>query len=109
MKIDGTSVHLLVDHTNELKGVLNLQALRKWLEGRSEFAADVPIRPDAVTQRDIRFFGSTPCWFDGCEELRKQYNEELSKIGGAACGTGCEKGTLIRKYLKLVAQAQNAS
>lgn len=46
------------------------------------------------------FSEHTPCWFSGCEELRKQYKNEIKNLG-ASCPS-CEKGKLNRKYLELV-------
>lgn len=48
-------------------------------------------------QQLFRFFGKeTPCWFDGCEELRAQYAAEIANLGDT-CPT-CMQGAIIRKY-----------
>jgi hypothetical protein len=41
-----------------------------------------------------------PCWFDGCEELRKEYKEALDKAGKGPDGTctDCEKGAIMRMF-----------
>lgn len=45
----------------------------------------------------FKFFSEhTPCWFEGCEELREQYNKELEDLGDDC--KECDKGALIRKY-----------
>jgi hypothetical protein len=55
--------------------------------------------PSEKVKTDIRLFvDTTPCWFPECEALRAAYNEELSKLP-TDC-PACEKGALIRKYLK---------
>lgn len=60
-----------------------------------------------VAKRDIRFFGDTPCWFEGCEELRSQYKRELEDLRkeDKYC-KGCDKGGLMRKYLQLLQEMQ---
>jgi hypothetical protein len=55
----------------------------------------VPAREQEV----ISFFSLTkPCWFEGCEELRKEYLAEYEAIGGANC-QACDHGALIRKFM----------
>ena len=55
--------------------------------------------PSEKVKTDIRLFvETTPCWFPECEALRAAYNEELSKLPSDC--PACEKGALIRKYLK---------
>jgi hypothetical protein len=49
------------------------------------------------------FVESTPCWFDGCETLRKAYLSEVSKLGSNC--PACQKGAIIRKYQALVNKA----
>jgi hypothetical protein len=41
-----------------------------------------------------------PCWFGGCEELRKEYKEALDKAGKGPDGTctDCEKGAIMRMF-----------
>jgi hypothetical protein len=60
---------------------------------------------DSISSREqkiMTFFSDlTPCWFDGCEELRKEYKEDYAKIGGANC-KACTHGALIRKYMEKV-------
>ena len=54
-----------------------------------------------VTQSDMqlyRLFSKTaPCWFEGCEELRREYFEEKEKLESDC--PPCGRGALIRKYL----------
>lgn len=55
-----------------------------------------------------RFFSLTyPCWFGGCEELRKEYKEALAKEGKDDC-TDCQKGAIMRMFESRVRQAINA-
>lgn len=55
--------------------------------------------PSEKVKTDIRLFvETTPCWFPECEALRTAYNAELASLP-ADCPS-CEKGALIRKYLK---------
>lgn len=42
-----------------------------------------------------------PCWFDGCEELRKEYQAEIDKAGAKKADgtcTDCEKGAIMRMF-----------
>lgn len=39
---------------------------------------------------------SVPCWFKGCDGLRKQYKEEMQNSTCKQC-----KGTILRKYMQL--------
>jgi hypothetical protein len=48
----------------------------------------------------MQFFNDNyPCWFEGCEDLRRAYKEELAQQTN--CKT-CTRGTLIRKYSEKV-------
>lgn len=40
----------------------------------------------------------TECWFEGCEELRKRYNEALKKAGETRECTSCQKGAIMRQF-----------
>lgn len=61
--------------------------------------------PSEKAKTDIKLFvDSSPCWFPECEELRAAYKEELGTMlalytDPADC-PACEKGALMRKYLK---------
>lgn len=56
---------------------------------------------DPQTQRAYQFFlPDNPCWFDGCDELREEY-EQAVEARGSDC-PACKKGELIRKYLPRV-------
>lgn len=52
-------------------------------------------------QRIMSFFSAAPCWFPECEELRRQYREELEALGGPDC-PDCQQGSLIRKYTDII-------
>jgi hypothetical protein len=55
--------------------------------------------PSEKVKTDIRLFvETTPCWFPECEALRAAYNAELVALPEGC--PSCEKGALIRKYLK---------
>jgi hypothetical protein len=55
--------------------------------------------PSEKVKTDIRLFvETTPCWFPECEALRAAYNAELAALPEGC--PSCEKGSLIRKYLK---------
>ena len=55
--------------------------------------------PSEKVKTDIRLFvETTPCWFPECESLRAAYNAELLALPEGC--PSCEKGSLIRKYLK---------
>jgi hypothetical protein len=53
------------------------------------------------------FVDSAPCWFEGCDELRAKYQDEVAKLG-AGCPS-CQKGAVIRKYQDLVRRASSAT
>ena len=56
----------------------------------------------AREQEIISFFSLTkPCWFTGCEELRRQYQLEYEALGGIDCPS-CDHGALIRKFMPQV-------
>lgn len=57
-----------------------------------------------VSKDIIPFFvDSSPCWFEGCEELREEYRKELEKLG-TNC-PGCQRGALMRKFAPRVEDA----
>jgi hypothetical protein len=57
-----------------------------------------------VMLQTMKFFKpEEPCFFEGCDELRKQHAEELNKKGDD-CPT-CVKSELQRKYMILVKRA----
>ncbi len=101
-------IYLLVTHDNVLHSVSDPGALAAWLPTLPAMKTanqPNPVQIDDVTKRDIKFFGTGPCWFGGCDELRVEYQAELQKLEAANCKS-CERGALIRKYLKLIAAAQ---
>lgn len=106
-----TNLTMYVSSNNELVGVSDMDTLAAWLQhqnlpsGEQIRVIDKNSIPDS-TKRDIKFFSDSPCWFEGCEELRTQYQDELTKLESANCKS-CEKGALIRKYLKLLAERQD--
>ena len=65
------------------------------------------IKPITEEQKEVlKFFSTlTPCWFEGCEELRSQYQEDLKERGGDKGCTSCQKGALMREYMEKVAKA----
>lgn len=105
------TVHLMFDESGELVGALNITALREWMTNRGEFMA-AP-RAKVITdqeRRDIRLFGTSPCWFEGCEELRAAYHAELDQSQKRSGCSNCERGAINKKYLQLAAAKQaNAS
>lgn len=72
-----------------------------------------PVKPSGVSDNpDVyRFFSpSSPCWFEGCEELRERFDAEVQEAqsrAGEAC-SGCLRGPIIRKYVPLVEEALHA-
>jgi len=72
-------------------------------------AKEVTLTPKQKTA--MRFFSkATPCWFEGCEQLRQAYDAEIealhasAKAKGVPC-KGCQTGAVILKYRKLVEAA----
>lgn len=58
-------------------------------------------------RRSLSFFAlNTPCWFPECENLRRQYRDELTKLSPGC--PACQKGALVRKYQALVKQRMGA-
>lgn len=51
------------------------------------------------------FSDKIDCWFDGCEELRENYKEDLKALKADGKCKGCDKGALIRKYQDLIREA----
>lgn len=57
-----------------------------------------------IEKEAIRIFSDKyPCWFDGCEEIRKQIEIEMGSIDPNSCKK-CEKGAIMRKYIKKVVE-----
>ncbi len=52
-------------------------------------------------------FSATPCWFEGCNQLREQYQTEAANLAskmaaeGQRCTT-CDLGDIRRKYIALM-------
>lgn len=52
--------------------------------------------------RRLRLFAEeAPCWFDGCEELRKQYLGDIARMDDNCLP--CEQGRIMRRYLDYMA------
>jgi hypothetical protein len=48
----------------------------------------------------MRFFSPySPCWFEGCNELRTRFQEEESEMLKTPNCPNCYRGRLIRKFL----------
>lgn len=60
--------------------------------------------PEIEKEATKLFIDSYDCWFDGCEELRKQYKEELAAISKESCPP-CKKGQIWRKYIRKTVEA----
>lgn len=53
----------------------------------------------ALESKVNKFFSPyTPCFFEGCEELRERYKDALEKAGMTEECTGCQKGAIMRKF-----------
>ncbi len=94
----------------QLRGLANSDALRKFLDDNpNDYQAPAPAAREISTQdrQHIKFFSkSAPCWFEGCEELREEYAEEIAALEAkTGCKAGCNKAPIMEKYLKRVAQA----
>ena len=102
------ALQLLVNTDNELIGVSNPQLLRRWLDSRAPQPHNVLSASNIteIQRRDVRFFGETPCWFEGCEELREAYKAEKAALEAKPDCKNCETSALMRKYFKKVADAQ---
>lgn len=61
-----------------------------------------------VSEQDkeiFKFFSSyQPCWFEGCEEMKKNYQADLDTNGGESCPS-CTRGQIIRRYVPLIKKA----
>lgn len=64
----------------------------------------IPTYIPEVEKEAIKVFLDTyPCWFQGCEDIRKAYKQELEELSKTPGGcTGCKKGPLLRKYINKV-------
>lgn len=69
--------------------------------GIERTVTDGKILITSVPPRESKIFSffsrMSPCWFEGCEELKTQYFEELQQLKDAKC-KACDEGKLIRKY-----------
>lgn len=109
LRVNGNlvGIHLLLGEHDELVGTSDPTLFRTWAEQQKPAARAVTVTKE--DKRDIKFFTETPCWFNGCEELRAAYASELQQLEARPGGCrGCVKGSLMRKYLKLVADAQKS-
>lgn len=52
------------------------------------------------------FIDSIPCWFNGCEQIREAYNNELKRTVDSKQSqcSDCKKGPVLRKYLRKVVE-----
>lgn len=66
-------------------------------------------RVESVSDEDqaaIRFFlPNYECDFPGCEELKREFDQEVAKAGGSGC-KGCARGGIMRRFLPRVKEAQ---
>ena len=73
---------------------VNLDLLKKTQLGKK------PKVISSVSEKEqevFRFFSShSPCWFAGCEELRKDYVSELARLGPEC--PSCQKGSVIKQF-----------
>lgn len=62
-----------------------------------EVEARIVSKPDDLTVEALAVFSDhRPCWFEGCQELRDEFNKVIASIPGCP---GCKRGKLILKYL----------
>lgn len=67
----------------------------------------VPVSIPDIEREALKIFvDSQPCWFEGCEEIRKAFKEELNQGNYTGCAP-CKKGAVWRKYLKKTVDALN--
>ena len=71
-------------------------------EGNSLIIESVPPK----FQKIMTFFSGAPCWFEGCEAVRKEYEAELAAMGEDC--PDCQKGSLIRKYTDRISEILDA-
>lgn len=110
VRVDDTlhEVYMFLNEDGELKGFSHPDIMAHWTQ-RFEVHKVETASITAEQARDVRLFVETqPCWFEGCEELRAAYFREIeeAKQRNPGCKTGCEKSPIMRKYLKLAAEAQ---
>jgi hypothetical protein len=56
-------------------------------------------------QQVYRFFSTDyPCYFEGCQELRDRYNQEIENLEKKNC-KDCDKIDTIKKFKRLVRTA----
>ncbi len=111
----------MIGSDGKLMGVAGIDILKEWLGTQVDSdPKNVPtttlgsnpspsqVQLNEAAKKNIKFFGSAPCWFEGCDELRAQYQSELDALQNRTTGCKpCEKGALMRKFLLLLEQAQN--
>jgi len=112
-------VHLFLDAQGFLTGANNLEKLATWqkrasllsqipgLQKALDAAGNTTITADPSVQKQFKFFSKeTPCWFEGCEELRKEYYHELETMEQDPNCSNCAKGKLVNKFLLRVIEMQ---
>ena len=59
--------------------------------------------PEIEKKINLFFWLESPCFFEGCEELRASYKKLLDASPGNC--QGCKKGRIMREYIPLVKAA----
>lgn len=95
LKSRGIGYKIVEEPMNDPQGRLITDAHGQPLIKKTIIVTSVPTLESEVN----KFFSPyTPCWFDGCEELRERYNNALEKEGMTEDCTGCQKGVIMRKF-----------
>lgn len=120
-------IHLFLDNQGFLVGAYGLGKLASWKKHPAASPISIPglhkdaegnVTVDPSAQKLFRFFSKeTPCWFEGCKELREAYDTELEAAlavleedpNCSGCAKNKVKSKMINKYLAQVAVMQNAS
>ena len=101
---------IFCDADGYVSGISNIEGLVAWSKRGAALQKSEHHTPIVVTEemkKNMRFFSEhTPCWFPGCESLREAHQNELQALEAEAPCSDCDKGALVRKYLKLVTLAQ---
>jgi hypothetical protein len=81
-----------------------LDVAKKYMEAfsiKANAAGNVTLSANTISDK-LRivtpFFSEAPCWFDGCAELRANYQKELELMRTDPNCPECAEGDLMRKY-----------
>lgn len=95
LKSRGIGYKIVEEPVNDPQGRLVTDMQGQPIVKQTIIVTSVPVLESEVN----KFFSPyTPCFFDGCEELRIRYKDALEQAGMTEDCTGCQKGAIMRKF-----------